>query len=427
MLNTVIIGAGPYGLSVAAHFRQRGIPFRIFGRPMDSWLAHMPKGMNLKSDGFASDIYDPAGAFTLKKFCAERHIEYADTGIPVHLDTFTAYGLAFTERMVPELEIKQVVSVDRAQDGFRLTLDDGETIMARHVVLAIGITHFQHLPNTLTHLPAEALSHSAAHRDLEKFRGRSVIVLGGGSSAMDLAALLHEGGAEVQLVARQSTLKFHNKPDGKKRSLWQRLRNPQSGLGPGMKSKFYSDFPNLFHHLPRNTRLQIVRTHLGPSGGWFIKDMVVGKVPLHLGYTIERAEMRSGKITLALSGKDGSKKEVSADHVIAATGYKVDLERLKFLSSQIRTQLKGQEETLPLSSSFESSVPGLYFIGVAAADSFGPLMRFAFGAGFAARCVTKAVGRSLSRDRALGAAPKTEPAKNEEAEKNQEEEIISSR
>ncbi len=425
MLNTVIIGAGPYGLSAAAHFRERGIPFRIFGRPMDSWLAKMPKGMKLKSDGFASDIYDPAGAFTLKKFCAERGIEYADTGIPVHIDTFTSYGLAFMERMVPELENKMVVSIDRAEDGFKVALDDGEIIKARHVVLAIGITHFQYIPDTFAHLPAEALSHSAAHYDLEKFRGRSVIVLGGGSSAMDLAALLHEGGADVQLVARRSTLKFHNKPNGKKRSFWQQLRNPQSGLGPGMKSKFYSDFPNIFHYLPRNTRLQIVRTHLGPSGGWFIKDMVEGKVPLSLGYATERAEVRGGKVTLSLSGKDGSKKEVSADHVIAATGYKVDLERLKFLSSQIRTELKGNEETLPLSSSFESSVPGMYFIGVAAADSFGPLMRFAFGAGFAARCVTKAVGRSLSRGRDLGAAPKALSTENKEAE--QEAEVMSSR
>ncbi len=95
MLSTAIIGAGPYGLSVAAHFRRCGIPFRIFGRPMDSWLAHMPKGMMLKSDGFASNIYDPESEFTLGQFCAEHGIEYADSGIPVRLDTFTAYGLAF--------------------------------------------------------------------------------------------------------------------------------------------------------------------------------------------------------------------------------------------------------------------------------------------------------------------------------------------
>jgi len=104
MLNTAIIGAGPYGLSIAAHFRHRGIAFRIFGRPMDSWLAHMPKGMMLKSDGFASNIYDPESAFTLQQFCSERRIEYGHTGVPVKIDTFTSYGLAFRERMVPELE-----------------------------------------------------------------------------------------------------------------------------------------------------------------------------------------------------------------------------------------------------------------------------------------------------------------------------------
>ena len=95
MLNTVIIGAGPYGLSLGAHFRQTGIPFRIFGRPMDSWLAHMPKGMMLKSDGFASNLSDPNSQLSLRKFCAERKIEYGDTGVPVRLDTFTSYGLTF--------------------------------------------------------------------------------------------------------------------------------------------------------------------------------------------------------------------------------------------------------------------------------------------------------------------------------------------
>src|ERR1039458_6246063 len=182
MLDTVIVGAGPYGLSIAAHLHNRGIPFRIFGRPMDSWLQQMPKGMMLKSDGFASDIYDPKRAFTLRDFCAERGIEYADAGRPVHLETFGAYGLAFRDRMVPELEDKMVVSVDRQSGGFVLRLDDGETFQARRVVLAVGITHFEYVPENLAHLPAEYLSHSARHREVEPFRGHSVVVIGGGSS-----------------------------------------------------------------------------------------------------------------------------------------------------------------------------------------------------------------------------------------------------
>jgi cation diffusion facilitator CzcD-associated flavoprotein CzcO len=180
MINTAIIGAGPYGLSLAAHFREQGIPFRIFGRPMDSWLAHMPKGMMLKSDGFASNISDPGGALTLEKFCAERGIQYAHTGIPVRLETFTEYGLAFQERMVPELEDKMVVKIERTQDGYLLQLEDGERFKVRDVVLAVGITHFEYVPETLAHLPAEFLSHSARHHDVEQFRGRSVVVVGGG-------------------------------------------------------------------------------------------------------------------------------------------------------------------------------------------------------------------------------------------------------
>ena len=125
MVETAIIGAGPYGLSIAAHFRSLGIPFRIFGRLMDSWRTHMPKGMHLKSDGFASNIYDPDGEFTLSRFCAERGIEYSDSGVPVRLDTFSAYGLAFKERMVPELEDKLVTRLDRLAEGFRLGLNTG--------------------------------------------------------------------------------------------------------------------------------------------------------------------------------------------------------------------------------------------------------------------------------------------------------------
>jgi len=405
MLNTAIVGAGPYGLSIAAHFRRRGIPFRIFGRPMDSWLAHMPKGMMLKSDGFASNIYDPESAFTLGKFCAERGIDYADAGLPVRLETFTAYGLAFRDRMVPELEDKLVVSVDRLADGFRLQLEDGETLEARNVVLAVGITHFEYVPDNLAHLRAEFLSHSARHREVEPFRGRDVVVIGGGASALDLAGLLHEAGAHVELVSRRTELKFHSQPTGKPRSLWQQIRHPQSGLGPGLRSRFYSDAPAAFHYLPEQLRLDVVRRALGPSGGWFIRDKVMGKVPLHLGCTPQSAEVQNGKVHLKVRAEDGTEREIVTGHIIAATGYKVDLDRLQFLNAKVRSQIKALNQAPVLSSNFESSVPGLYFAGVSAANSFGPVMRFAFGAGFAARTLTRALEKSLSRASARVSVP----------------------
>jgi thioredoxin reductase len=397
MLHTAIIGAGPYGLSVAAYFRNRGIQFRIFGRPMDSWLKHMPKGMMLKSDGFASNIYDPENAFTLGKFCSEQRIPYADAGLPVRLETFGAYGLAFRDRMVPELEEKLVTSVDRASNGFRLQLEDGETFEARNVVLAVGITHFEHVPENLAHLPEEFFSHSACHQAVEPFKGEDVVVIGGGASALDLAGLLHEAGANVQLVSRSKELKFHSQPTGKRRSWWAQFRHPQSGLGPGLRSRFYADAPNVFHYLPEQLRLDIVKTALGPSGGWFIRDKVIGKVPLHLGVAPQAAEVQNKRVHLKVRAEDGSEREIVTGHVIAATGYRVDLERLQFVSPEIRSEVKAINRVPVLSSSFESTVPGLYFVGVAAANSFGPVMRFAFGAGFAAQTLTRALAKGLSK------------------------------
>lgn len=398
MIDTVIVGAGPYGLSAAAHLRNRRIPFRIFGRPMDSWTAHMPKGMKLKSDGFASNIYDPESKFTLKQFCAERGIEYADMGIPVNLQTFSEYGLAFKDRMVPELEEKLVAGIERLSDGFLLRMDDGEEFRARRVVLAIGITNFEYVPDNLTHLPSHFLSHSYRHHDLAPFEGRNIVVLGAGSSAIDLAALLHEAGADVQLIARADSLKFHTAPQpGGWRPWWQRVRHPDSGLGPGMRSRFFSDAPGLFHYLPEGLRLELVEKTLGPSGGWFIKEKLMGRVPLALGQNVERAEVRNDKVSLHLCAHDGSRREVITDHVIAATGYNVDMERLAFLSAEIRSKIKCVSGRPVLSSGFESSVPGLYFVGLAAANSFGPVMRFAFGAGFAAKRVSETLAKSLNR------------------------------
>jgi thioredoxin reductase len=396
MMNTVIVGAGPYGLSLAAHLRGAKVPFRIFGRAMDSWISHMPTGMLLKSDGFASNISDPAGDYTLGHFCAEKGIPYRDRGIPVSLETFGSYGLAFRDRKVPELEDKTVISIDPDGDGFNIALDTGETFRTRKVVLAIGVTHFGYVPEALANLPSEYVSHSAQHSDVARLRGQSVAVIGAGSSALDLAGLMREAGVDVQLIARKP-LRFHSKSD-KPRPWWDRLRRPPSGLGPGWKSYFFANYPNLFHHLPEGLRVELVRRVLGPSGGAFIRDKVEGKVPTIVGYSLDAARIEDGKVRLVLVDGSGGNREVTVDHVIAATGYKVDLRKLKFLGDKTRSRIKTVVGSPALSSSFASSVPGLYFVGLAAANSFGPVMRFAFGADFTARTVTRAVSRSLAQE-----------------------------
>ena len=402
MTDTVIVGAGPYGLSIAAHFRHSGIPFRIFGPPMDSWLNHMPKGMLLKSDGFASNLYDPEGSATLKGFCEDEGITYRDLGLPVTLETFCSYGLSFQQRMVPELENKMVTGIERNGAGFQVTVDDGETVKARRVILAIGITHFPYLPPSVASLPPDLLTHSSSHKDVEPFRGREVLVIGGGASSIGLAGLLKEAGADVKLLAREDHLVFHERGDEEKsRSLWNRIRHPQSGLGPGLKSYFYANSPNLFHRLPESVRIRAVRTSLGPAGHWCSKDKVVGRVPLLLGSSIVRSEVVGGRACLTLRSPRGEEKKISVEHVIAGTGYRVDVNRLTFLSPEIAARIQTAEGSPVLSSTLESAVTGLYFAGLAAANSFGPAMRFAFGAGFASRVLTQSVKTVLAKERSM--------------------------
>jgi thioredoxin reductase len=389
--DVAIIGAGPYGLSIAAHLRARGVSFRIFGKPMSTWSTQMPKGMRLKSEGFASSLSDPDSEFTLRDYCQQHGLPYSDTGLPVPLSVFVAYGLAFQKKFVPNLEDKLVVSIEHSAAGFELHLEDGEIVFARRVVLAVGITHFGHVPPILEALPEGWLSHSSAHSDLEGFRDRKVAVVGAGASALDLAALLNEAGASVQLIARTAKIRFHDPP--KPRSLAERVRLPMTGIGPGWKLFFYVNAPLLFRKMSVSSRLDKVRRTLGPAPGWFVKDQVVGKVPLHLGVNITEASVQNGHISLELTDGAGTRQELEVEHVIAATGYRVDLKRLAFLSPALRERIRSVDNAPELSANFESSVSGLYFVGTSAANTFGPLMRFAYGSRFAARRVSRHLAR----------------------------------
>jgi cation diffusion facilitator CzcD-associated flavoprotein CzcO len=185
--DNLIIGAGPYGLSLAAYLAAERVDFRIIGRPMAPWRTAMPAGMFLKSEGFASTLFEPSGRFTLGAYCVDRGIPYANTGEPVRLDTFIDYGLAFQQRFVPSLEDRLAVHVLQANDGFEVACADGGTIRSRRLIMASGILHFAHIPPELRALPPAIVSHSSDHHDLSRFKGQDVVVVGAGASAMDLA------------------------------------------------------------------------------------------------------------------------------------------------------------------------------------------------------------------------------------------------
>jgi thioredoxin reductase len=388
-----IIGAGPYGLSIAAHLRARGADHRIFGTPLSTWRTAMPEGMLLKSDGFASSLSSPLPGSTLADYCREHELRYHPTNLPVSVDTFVEYGMDFQRRFVPDVEERTVTSVSR-NGTFRVTLDDGQELDARRVVVAAGLTHFAVTPELFAGLPGDRVSHSSAHRDLSKFAGRDVTVVGAGSSAVDLAVGLATAGARPRLVARTHSVHFSSPPPPRRPSLAARLRKPPSGLGPGWRSRLCCDLPDLFRYVSARWRPEIVRRHLGPSSPWHLKPTFESAVELHTGCIVQRATS-NGCVELVLAGERGeSPVTVETDHVICATGYRADVERLRFLDPGVRAGLKTIAKAPALSHGFESSVPGMYFAGIAAAVTFGPLMRFMYGDAFTAHRISSHLARS---------------------------------
>jgi cation diffusion facilitator CzcD-associated flavoprotein CzcO len=395
--NVVIVGAGPYGLSIAAHLKAKNVDYRIFGTPMVSWYEHSPKGMRLKSEGFASDLYAPGHAFPLSQYCAEHGIPYADIGVPVSAETFVNYGLEFQRRFVPELEERQVTRLERAGDGFRLGLDSGERIDARAVVLGTGLGHYTNIPTTLADLPDGTVSHSWNCSGLQAFADRDVAVIGSGASALDCAATLVQCKARVSVLTRRGAIRFQSPPNPKPRTIWEKVRWPLTGLGPGWRSVLSCEAPILISRLPASVRHDFVRNHLGPAPGWFVRDLVVGRAQFQTGVTLSRAEMRGDRVVLQATRPDGEVLTTEVDHVVSATGYNIDTRRLSFASPELLAGIRTEDYKPALSTNFETSIPGLYIVGPAAAFSLGPLMRFAFGAEFAAHRVSRHLAPSRAK------------------------------
>lgn len=376
-----IIGTGPYGLSLAAHLAARGVDFRIFGRPMELWRHHMPENMMLKSNGYASNLSAPDGkASSLKTFCRLHGLTYGDLNVPVPLATFVAYADWFRARHVKQLDERMVTGLDRDDAGYRLTLEDGAQLCAAQVVMAVGITAFPYTPAALAALPAHLVSHSFDHRTVHQFAGKETVVVGAGASAVNLAYELRLAGAQVTMLARGPSIEYHELPNPRALSPWELATNPPAPFGQGWRSLLPALLPQLFYRLPRAWRARSIKNHMKPAAGWFMRDKVMGQVPEVLGQQITGAWEADGKAHVALSNG----RKLTCDHVFAATGYRMALSRLSFLSDGVRRTIARTGATLNVSPSFETDLDGLYALGPLAMENFGPLLRFVCGTSFAA-------------------------------------------
>lgn len=387
-VDVAIIGAGPYGLSLAAHLKDRRIEFRIFGWPMQTWY-EMPRGLYLKSMGFATNIYTTDGRLGFVSYSQERGLEANE---PCAIADFTLYGVWAQEQLVPELEKVAVANVSRDGNGYNLTLNNGEILHAKQVIVAVGLKYFAYLPNEIASLPIDLASHTSQHRDYRAFADKDVCVVGAGQSALEAAHLLREAGARPQLLVRGSRVEFAKRTPSH-RNWWQRIRRPQSGLGPGLKGWVLESMPLFAHFMPARLRLPFVKRHLGPLGAWWLCDDIVGKVPFFTNCTILQAVPQARRLLLRVSEKDVGEREIVCDHVIAGTGYEVDVDRLQFLDLNLRKSIRRVELGPALDFRFQSSVPGLYFIGLASSLSFGPMFRFVLGADYTSRALSCELAR----------------------------------
>jgi FAD-dependent urate hydroxylase len=382
MTDVAIIGAGPYGLSLAAHLRRYGLDFRIFGQPMEFWnkIAQSANHRYLKSFGFGTNIYTPEEGYSFAEYCQERGLESFE---PCPISDFANYGIWVQQNIIPNVERSDVTKVARINDFYRLVLSSGEELFAKRVVVATGLTSFAVLPPELAHLPNHLVTHTAEISSFKCMRDRAVCVVGAGQSALEAAMLLHETGARPHIIARGPQIAW-NKRVSHRRAWWHKLRSPISGLGTGPKAWLLTTFPSAVHYAPTKWRVRFVKGHLPAEGAWWLRGYVERDVPISLNCTLISAKEKGGRVVVSIHDLLNGNLEFVCDHIIAGTGFKVNVDHLSFLDVDLRASVRRIENAPKLDRHFESSVRGLFFVGPSSALSFGPLFRFVVGASYAA-------------------------------------------
>jgi len=403
--DVAVLGAGPYGLSVAAHLRESNLDFRVLGEPMSFWERQMPAGMLLRSPRVASHISDPRGRFTLDDYETAKGSPFVVKVPPavtdfirqemarkIPLQDFVNYGKWFLREADLPIEFRVVSRVDVASGGFQLHFDDGKSLRAGRVIIAAGIAPFARTPQPFAHLPASLVSHTSHHNDLSKFRGREVVVIGGGQSALESAVLLDEAGARVEVLIREPRVRWLGT---KRRWMHSKVVAPmlygRADVGPAGVSLLVQR-PNLFRRLPRAVQDWWGPRAIRPAASCWVK-VRTENVRIHTSRFVVYARPLGERVLLELN--DGSERVF--DHVLVGTGYQVDIAQYPFLSALVLERIERVGGYPVLDEGFETSLAGLHFVGAPAAWSFGPLMRFVAGTEFASPAVAHRILHARQR------------------------------
>jgi len=392
--DVAIVGAGPYGLSAAAHLRTiKGLEVCVFGEPMSFWKQNMPVGMFLRSNWTATQIADPHRALTLEAFQAENGDRFS---LPVPLRSFVDYGLWYQAHAVPDLDRRKVARVESSPNGFRLILESGESLQARRVVIAAGIGSFAWRPPEFAGLPSCLVSHTSEHPDLGKFQGKKVLVVGSGQSALESAALLRESGAEAEVIGRAHRINWLQGVLSK--TLHHRLGKitrhilyAPTDVGPAGISQLMAR-PDLLRKLPRSLQDRLWKRAIRPAGARWLVDRLCD-VPIRLESSVVSVALSGESVKVRLS--DGSERTVG--HVLLGTGYHVDISKYSVLDPGILQSVERSNGYPRLKQGLETSVPGLHILGAPAAWSFGPLLQFVSGTRYASRALFRSIAGGVPR------------------------------
>lgn len=370
----LIIGAGPFGLALAAQASHLGIEHLVAGKPMEFWRQNMPRGMYLRS---ACDWHlDPQNIHTIENFLQSRGQTPRDVE-PLSLEFYLSYAEWFQEQKQITTLPSYISQLDRTED-FVATTVDGDAIHARNVAIAPGFRHFANVPEDLkARLNTEKYQHTCEFSDFSSAANQRYLIIGGRQSAFEWAALLLEAGAKEIFISHR-----HDSP-AFKTSDWSWV-NPLVDAMAGN--------PNWFRHLSQDEKDAISqrqwaegRLKLEP---WLEARLAGDRVRILSRTEVVNCVEQNGELLVTMT----SGEEIRCDQIVLATGYKVDIARLPVLSSgNILDQIETQNGFPVLDDHFQTSLPGLFITSMPAVQDFGPFFGFTIAVRVSAKLICEAV------------------------------------